>query len=619
MSLRLERVHQCGTSNIDFRSKKDFESLTLYQPWKIPKNFGTMGQSCYYPSYSEIKNTFSVSENINQIKDKVQGSPNPKGYKTAKFYKEQKISPQIKSNFISERLAQLDESYIGKDIFTGDSMMIADINKFRKERKRKKRFLEKERLKRIQLKENINKDKREKNKEAYQETQLVNIEAEETLEGKVDIKKLQEIRLALRRRYANRTNFRKIFKEWDHSISGEISVYDAYQMINSMAIPINYNETRALLASSNQRGTETLNLQEFMHLIFNDNPGLNVDLKKIKFKEEKIYDDGIQVENLKKNMKINILEMYKTDDVKFIKSYLRPRIPKFVSLMREEGATGETCTMENFENVLKKFHFPDRYTQPQLIKAIYDSFLTKDEQSMDLKKFVDDCITNVDKNNFFDFQDNYLNTISQKITKTKGELDQSCTALQEDQIKKEALKKEYLDEIKAKKIRIINEKKKPVPIEVVNTQPSTEFINKVFKDHKENYQKLNAIEDEYSAYPSLIKTLKGKTRFGANPPHKDTFYMISQDKQGSSYISEDERFNIRGENLTSFVGKDKENLNQFKLAKLKKFKGYKDVAANSSATNQLLYDQKELNSMLKRTMRLYDYEFRNKIRNEIIE
>ena len=63
--------------------------------------------------------------------------------------------------------------------------------------------------------------------------------------------------------------------------------------------------------------------------------------------------------------------------------------------------------------------------------------------------------------------------------------------------------------------------------------------------------------------------------------------------------------------------KEKDNLN--KLAKIKKFKNYQDIAANSSATSQMLYDQKELNSMLKRTMRLYDYEFRNKLRNEIIE
>ena len=47
----------------------------------------------------------------------------------------------------------------------------------------------------------------------------------------------------------------------------EITVFDAHKMINSFSIPINYNETRALIASSNKRGTESLNLEEFIHLI----------------------------------------------------------------------------------------------------------------------------------------------------------------------------------------------------------------------------------------------------------------------------------------------------------------------------------------------------------------
>ena len=34
------------------------------------------------------------------------------------------------------------------------------------------------------------------------------------------------------------------------------------------------NETRALIASSNQRGTENLNLKEFFHLIFGDNDAI---------------------------------------------------------------------------------------------------------------------------------------------------------------------------------------------------------------------------------------------------------------------------------------------------------------------------------------------------------
>lgn len=105
--------------------------------------------------------------------------------------------------------------------------------------------------------------------------------------------KLKEIRLALRRRYAPRTNYRKIFKEWDTGNLGEISVYDAHNMINKLSIPINIDETRALVSSSNTRGTESLDMQEFMHLIFNDNEELNLKVKNIssnlKKQNKKIY------------------------------------------------------------------------------------------------------------------------------------------------------------------------------------------------------------------------------------------------------------------------------------------------------------------------------------------
>jgi len=52
-------------------------------------------------------------------------------------------------------------------------------------------------------------------------------------------------------------------------------------MINKLSIPINIDETRALISSSNKRGTETLDLQEFLHLIFNDNDELNLKVSKI--------------------------------------------------------------------------------------------------------------------------------------------------------------------------------------------------------------------------------------------------------------------------------------------------------------------------------------------------
>ena len=203
--------------------------------------------------------------------------------------------------FTNERVAQLDETYKGKDKFTGDSMMIVDLTKQRQMKKGKFNFDEVENSKRMKLQRQIIEDKTNKNKEAYQETQLVKLNVENTLENKVDISKLKEIRLALRRRYANRSNFRKIFKEWVRSTKGEISVYDAHLMINQLSIPINFNEMRTLIASSNNRSTESLNLEEFMHLIFNDNPALNVDLSKIQFKDEHLYNEEAQ-EKLKSNM-----------------------------------------------------------------------------------------------------------------------------------------------------------------------------------------------------------------------------------------------------------------------------------------------------------------------------
>ena len=50
----------------------------------------------------------------------------------------------------------------------------------------------------------------------------------ETLEGKVDMAKVRDIRRALRRRYATRNNFQKIFSQWDADSKGYINVPDIH-------------------------------------------------------------------------------------------------------------------------------------------------------------------------------------------------------------------------------------------------------------------------------------------------------------------------------------------------------------------------------------------------------
>jgi len=125
--------------------------------------------------------------------------------------------------------------------------------------------------------------KKELNRDANQETQIVKFDkTSDTAEHKIDAEKVNEIRSLLRRRYANRSNFRKIFKNWNKSDTGELSLSNAKEMINKFGIPINFNETRALFLSTSSRNTETLNLDEFMNLIFTENEALKVDYKNFK-------------------------------------------------------------------------------------------------------------------------------------------------------------------------------------------------------------------------------------------------------------------------------------------------------------------------------------------------
>ena len=64
----------------------------------------------------------------------------------------------------------------------------------------------------------------------------------ETLEGKVDLTKVKDIRRALRRRYATRSNFQKIFTQWDTESKGHINVNDIHRMMNKMGLKVNIDE-----------------------------------------------------------------------------------------------------------------------------------------------------------------------------------------------------------------------------------------------------------------------------------------------------------------------------------------------------------------------------------------
>ena len=621
MSLKLQRMHRCGYTNLDFRSKGDFESLKLYEPWKIPKEFGTMGKSFYYPSYSEAKKIFSVSKSLNKLKNIVQGSPDPKAYPGALYYKKNNIKPNIIQEFRVERVAELDESALGKDKYIGESMMIADINKYRKERKHKKFDLKEKFEEKKELIHKIEKEKDLKNKEATQETQLVKINAKETLDNKIDLKKVQEIRLALRRRYANRTDIRKIFKEWDLNAVGEITLYSAHDMINRLNIPINYNETRALIASSNTRGTESLNLEEFMHLIFSDNEALKVDLNKLEFKDEKLFSEGVESENVKTNLQKSLVEMNKNNDILTIKQQLHSRTSILNLAALNNNINKDKCTKEQFIFLMQTLKFPEKYYRDILMDTLFKSYINQDNETMNLNKLCEECLNMKEENNFSDFKGRILTNFKTKIeTQEKSVAETVLDLKKEKEDRKELvnyLKKQIEDkkeiEKKIKEIEDLKEK------EVLNPQPSTAFINKVYKDHRLMYEKLNKAEQTFVASQNIGLMDQYKTRFNGNPKHKNTFYIVSQDPRGSSYIDEKNRFNISSNNLTDFIKNDKEKKRLKELAKLNTIRKYENMRKEACKTMEKIFEQKNLASLNKRSDRKFQYELLNKQRNEFIE
>ena len=136
-----------------------------------------------------------------------------------------------------------------------------------------------------QLKSKYHKTKETENKQAPQETQLVHIAHTPTLEGQVDLVKVADIRRTLRRRYANRQNIRQIFNQWDTQGLGVLRVEDVHSMVNRLGIPINHNEARVLVASTNPT-SEVLGMEEFIQLVYEDSDRMNVDLTALKTHEQ---------------------------------------------------------------------------------------------------------------------------------------------------------------------------------------------------------------------------------------------------------------------------------------------------------------------------------------------
>lgn len=119
-----------------------------------------------------------------------------------------------------------------------------------------------------------------------------------------------------------------------------------------------------------------------------------------------LYNEGVQVENLKKHMRIKIKDLANKNEVHFLKDYLRIRVPTLVKHFNNNLNNDHGVDYDSFVKVLKTFNLNQKYTDEVLLKALYEQPKFKSEKgNFDYKLFVDDILDHQDDNNFFDFKE----------------------------------------------------------------------------------------------------------------------------------------------------------------------------------------------------------------------
>lgn len=639
MCLRRVRSHKEGISNIDFRSKQDIDNIRLFKPWQSPKEFGTMGYRNYKIPIKKFKNLFSPTNEINTQKDIVNEFPDPKYFTTAQFYKKNNILLKRKTFFNNDRVANLEESFKGKDIFNGDSMNIAEIM-----RTRKGKYIDnlsfnlRENMKESFRPEDhkIEKEKKEKlveykdkcNKNTTQETQLVKINSYIEKEKEVNLKKIEEIRQAIRRRYGNRKNIYKVFQLWAKTFPNKITVYDAYKMINSLSIPINYNETKVFIASGSFFGNEYLNLEEFSSLIYNP-----VKIDKGNDDNKFLYEEKEQ-EPLKKNIILKNKIQATANNVQKLKDFISERImvlnKKIKELCKEKytfkeddvNKTNHTnFNLVDYDKFLKgilSLKPSENIGKEEYIKILFNDYKDKNDL-VNMKFFGQNLFEKNTKDFLTIIKDRNVETCKEQYN-IKAKKLQNYFNENYGKIKPLFLKKKLDLDNQMKEKVILKEKERMEENKLENqlnsTIPSTKWLHHIYDNRKEHYNILNRVEHSFSAKPTFKQnSLKCNTRFGAAPPWKNTAEILIGDEKCATYVNEKDRFNI----IKDISKEDKKLKNLLDLGRQNRIKTAIQKAENNIFMKNYLKEEKDIYSDMKKNQRIAIYNENSKNKNFVIE
>lgn len=329
-------------------------------------------------------------------------------------------------------------------------------------------------------------------------------------------------------------------------------------------------------------------------------------------------------------MENKISESAQKDHQKYLMEYLRLVIPKMAKKFNLNSDDKLHCDFKTFKNIIGNFQIPQKYIDDNIISDFFDKFKEKDqsnlssEAKMNYRNFIDYVIENQETSDFFDYKKKYISTIENKLNGLSQKIQEKSDALKHESISKLAFGNNLRKEIENKKIykdqnnylddKITNRTTLVTKFEseINSAQPSLGIVNKTFKDREIYYKKKIESVNSLSANPLFFSKEKQKTRFGANPPHKDTFYIIAPPKEASSYVDEQKRFDIRCKWDVDFQTEEKLKKAAVENKIFERKRKINEIMDQKIKAIENHQEQKDNLSQLVRTHKIYKYENVNK-------
>lgn len=359
-------------------------------------------------------------------------------------------------------------------------------------------------------------------------------------------------------------------------------------------------------------------------------------------------------------------ETTKKDNEKYLIEYLRLIIPKLAKKFNINSEDKLHCDYETFKGVLGNFQIPQKYIEDKITSQIFQRFKIKKEEhqnnigkqsntnnlnlnnfnndksnkkeelnnSNDLKQsennpelmnyrnFIDYIFESQETNDFFDYKKKIVSNLDQKLGTLAHKISSNKDAyLNTTLANKQNIMKNILNQISENKNlrnseKLIEDKittksdylHSTFKSQINSTLPSLAQTNKLFSNRKECLTARNEIENSLSANPKFFLKEKAKTRFNGNPPHKNTFVLIAQDKLAPSYVDEHKRFDIRGKWEVDFQVAEKNKKYEVQNKIIERKRKVNQMIMQKVHENENHEEMKDNLTQLMRTQKIYKYE-----------